>query len=66
MVTEKRRLVGDVRPGPPVLVLVEVGDPTAEAALRDFWVSWGRRQGATANADFYRLLYGLAWITPGS
>ncbi|HXG04754.1 MAG TPA: hypothetical protein VNO23_15230 [Candidatus Binatia bacterium] len=66
VITEERRLVGDVRPGPPLLVLVEVGDPTAEAALRDFWVSWGRRQGATTGVDLYRLLYGLAWIAPRS
>jgi hypothetical protein len=64
VVTEERRLVGDVRPGPPFLVVVEVGDPTAEATLRDFWTSWGRQQEAETTVDLYRLLYGLAWILP--
>lgn len=64
VVTEERRLVGEVRASTPFLVVLEVGDPTAEAALRDFWSAWGRQQGAEATVDLYRLLYGLAWLTP--
>lgn len=64
VVTEERRLVGDVRASTPFLVVLEVGDPEAEAALRDFWSGWGREQGAEATVDLYRLLYGLAWLMP--
>jgi hypothetical protein len=65
VVTEERRLVGDVRAASPFLVVVEVADPAAEATLRDFWSAWGREQGAGTTVDLYRLLYGLAWLTAG-
>ncbi|HXG14724.1 MAG TPA: hypothetical protein VNK50_00670 [Calidithermus sp.] len=64
VVTEERRLVGEVRAATPYLVVVEVGDPAAGAELREFWSAWGRRHPARPTADLYRLLYGLAWLTP--
>ncbi len=64
VVTEERRLVGEVSGATPFLALLEVGDPTADAGLREFWEAWGRKTGAEATADLYRLLYGLAWLEP--
>lgn len=63
VVTEERKLVGgEVRPGPPFLVLLEVADPTAERALRDYWAAWARKIAAEAVVESYTLMYGLGWL----
>jgi hypothetical protein len=63
VVTEERRIVGgEVVGATPFLALLEVADPSAEAPLRVFWAAWATRIAADVTVDFYRLLYGLAWI----
>lgn len=62
VVTEERRLVGDVRPASPLLVIAELADPEAEAPLRAHWEAWRTRHGAAVTGNFYRLMYGLAWL----
>lgn len=64
-VTEERKLVGDVQTAPPFLALLEVADPGAAAALRQFWQGWGRTVAADVRVDLYRLIHGLAWISFG-
>lgn len=64
-VTEERRIVGEHGLGAtPFVAIVEVGDPSREATLRRFWDSGAGALGASVDGDFYRLLYGLAWISP--
>jgi hypothetical protein len=62
VVTEERKLVGDVQGGPPFLVLQEVADPSAGPALRERWRLGSRALAADVTVDLYRLLYGLRWI----
>ena len=63
VVTEERKIVGgEVAAGAPFLALVEVADPGAESALREFWERWARKMAAEAIVDFYRLMYGLSWL----
>lgn len=64
VVTEERRIVGQVEAAPPFLVVLEVADAGAEAGLREFWQDWGRRLAAEPTVDLYRLMYGLAWLGP--
>jgi hypothetical protein len=65
VVTEERRLVGQVLSAPPFLALVEVTEAGAATALRDFWPAWGRTLAADVTAELYRLMYGLTWL-PGA
>ncbi|MGH7393509.1 MAG: hypothetical protein ACREM3_29255 [Candidatus Rokuibacteriota bacterium] len=63
VVTEERKIVGgEVVGGAPFLALVEVTDPGAEPALREFWEGWARKMAAEATVDFYQLMYGLSWL----
>jgi hypothetical protein len=59
---EKRIMRGEVLAAPPLLALCEVGDVERAAALRAFWSAWARRIAAGVTLDFYRLMYGLAWL----
>lgn len=62
VVTEERKLVGEVTGAPPFLVVCELPDPTASTALEEFWRAWGKKTAAEVSVSLYRLLYGLAWI----
>jgi hypothetical protein len=63
VITEERRIMGgEVVAAPPFLVLSELRDPAAEAAMRDFWRAWATRIAADVTIDGYRLLYGLGWL----
>jgi hypothetical protein len=65
VVTEERRIVGDnAVSATPFLAVVEVRAPSHEDALRRFWSSQAAALGAEVAGDFYRLLYGLCWISP--
>lgn len=65
VVTEERRLVGgEVAAAPPFLALCEVSDADRAADLAGFWRTWATKIAADVTADGYRLMYGLAWITP--
>ncbi len=63
VLTEERKIVGgEVVPGAPFLALLEVADPGAERALREFWDAWARKMAAEVTIDAYRLMYGLGWV----
>jgi hypothetical protein len=62
VVTEERKLVGDVEAAPPFLALLELSDPAGAPAARVFWQGWSRNIAAEVTVDLYRLVHGLAWL----
>ncbi|MGH7323664.1 MAG: hypothetical protein ACREJ9_03345 [Candidatus Rokuibacteriota bacterium] len=64
VVTEERKLVGDVETAPPFLALLEIADPRAAPAVQAFWQDWARKIAADVTVDLYRLIHGLAWLSP--
>jgi len=61
--TVERDLVGGpVVTAAPFVALLEVAEPRAEPALREFWDAWARQHAAEVTVDLYRLMYGLAWL----
>ncbi|OLB98018.1 MAG: hypothetical protein AUH30_09025 [Candidatus Rokubacteria bacterium 13_1_40CM_68_15] len=66
VVTEERKIVGEVSAATPFLTLLEIGDAGVEGALREFWPTWGRKMAAETTVNLYRLMYGLAWLPGGT
>ena len=66
ILTEERRIVGEVSASTPFLALLEVADPDVEGALREFWPTWERKIAAETTVNLYRLMYGLAWLPGGT
>jgi len=64
IITEERRIVGEVSAATPFLALLELTDAGSEGPLRELWAAWGRKMAAEATVNLYRLMYGLAWL-PG-
>jgi hypothetical protein len=66
IITEERRIVGEVSAAAPFLALLELADAGVEGSLRDLWAAWGRKMAAEATVNLYRLMYGLAWLPGGA
>ncbi len=62
VITEERKIVGEVSAATPFLAVLELGDAGVEGALREFWLAWGRKMAAESTVHLYRLMYGLAWL----
>ena len=62
VITEERKIVGEVSVATPFLAVLELGDADTAGALRQFWATWGRTMAAETTVHLYRLMYGLAWL----
>ena len=66
VMTEERKIVGDVSPATPFLALCEIDNAGVEGALNEFWRAWGRALAAETTTNLYRLMYGLSWVSTTS
>ena len=63
VVTEERKIVGEVSAATPFLMMLEIADAGSGGALGEFWQAWGRKMAAETSVNLYRLMYGLAWLS---
>lgn len=62
VITEERKLVGEVSAATPFLAVCELSPDADAGAVRDWWTARGTKLAADVEVDAYRLLYGLTWL----